>query len=159
MSGKLRHGDTDDMDSVSSVSPMELSIIARSLSPVIRDSQFREAPMRDTLKSRQDIGRVLSEGMRRRGAALDICCQRAEHVRMAVLVGRRHGSAVRRNRIKRWLREIWRKERPYLAGKWEVVILPQKIEDDVPFLELAEELSRLLSAAGLREGGPRSILY
>ena len=113
--------------------------------------------MRDTLKSRRDIRRVLSEGIKQRGTALDIRYRRAEQVRMAVLVGRRHGSAVRRNQIKRWLREIWRKERLYLAGKWEVVILPKTMKHDVTFLELAEELSRLLRAAGLREEGPRPI--
>ena len=113
--------------------------------------------MRDTLKSQRDIRRVLSEGVTQRGTALDIRYRKAEQVTMAVLVGRRHGNAVRRNQIKRWLREIWRRERPYLAGKWEVVILPNKMKPDVTFLELAEELSRLLGAAGLRGGGPRPI--
>jgi len=109
--------------------------------------------MRDTLKLRQDIRRVLSEGIIQKGTALDIRYRRAEQVKVAILVGRRHGSAVRRNRVKRWLREIWRKERPYLTGNWEVVILPKKLEHEVTFSELAEECSRLLKAAGLREEG------
>ena len=107
--------------------------------------------MRDTLKSQQDIRRVLSEGKRKRGAALELCYRRAEQVRMAILVGRRHGNAVHRNRIKRRLREVWRKERPYLSGTWEVLILPQRTARNVSVSEWDEGLSDLLKSAGLME--------
>ena len=107
--------------------------------------------MRDTLKSQPDIRRVLSEGKRKRGATLELRYRRAEQVRMAVLVGRRHGNAVRRNRIKRRLREVWRKERPYLSGTWEVAILPQRTARHVSVSEWDKELSDLLESAGLME--------
>ena len=107
--------------------------------------------MKDTLKSQRDIRRVLSEGNRKRGTALDIRYRKAEQLKMAVLVGRRHGNAVRRNRIKRRLREVWRKERSHLTGKWEVLLLPKPTAREVPFPEWHNELSNLLESSGLRE--------
>ncbi len=107
--------------------------------------------VKGTLKSERDIRRVLSKGKRKRGAVLDICYRRAEQVRMAILVGRRHGNAVCRNRIKRRLREVWRKERPYLSGTWEVAILPRRTARSVSVSGWDDELSDLLKSAGLVE--------
>ena len=107
--------------------------------------------VKGTLRSQRDIRRVLSEGNRKRGKTLDIRYRRAEQVRMAILVGRKHGNAVRRNRIKRRLREVWRKKRPYLSGTWEVLILPQRAARNGSVSQWDEELSDLLKSAGLME--------
>ena len=45
--------------------------------------------------------------------------------RFAVLVSKRHGGAVQRNRIKRLCREAFRLTRPELPGAWDYCILPR----------------------------------
>jgi ribonuclease P protein component len=47
-----------------------------------------------------------------------------DHSRLGLLVGRRHGNAVRRNRIKRVLRECFRLHRGVCAVPCDVVIIP-----------------------------------
>lgn len=45
-------------------------------------------------------------------------------VRMAFAVGRRHGGAVQRNRIRRLCREAFRQVRAELPGGWDFVLVP-----------------------------------
>lgn len=50
---------------------------------------------------------------------------KADHDRLAVLVGRRHGNAVRRNRIKRAFREVFRNHASRHAPFLDIVIQPR----------------------------------
>jgi len=47
-----------------------------------------------------------------------------DHPRLGVIVGRRHGGAVARNRLKRRLREAFRLSRPDLPGECDLVCIP-----------------------------------
>jgi len=57
------------------------------------------------------------------------------------------GSAVRRNRIRRRLREILRLHRGEIARGWDIVIHPRGSTATAPFLALADELLKLLPRA------------
>ena len=54
------------------------------------------------------------------------------------------GSAVRRNRIRRRLREVVRLHRQEIASGWDIVIHPRSSAATADFASLAEELLRLL---------------
>jgi ribonuclease P protein component len=54
------------------------------------------------------------------------------------------GSAVRRNRIRRRLREIVRLHRQEIAAGWDIVIHPRSSAASAEFPGLAQELLRLL---------------
>jgi ribonuclease P protein component len=62
-------------------------------------------------------------------------------------VSRRVGNAVRRNRVKRRLREIMRKTS--LKAGWDIVVIARPSAGESGYRALAEELNRLLGRGGL----------
>jgi ribonuclease P protein component len=58
------------------------------------------------------------------------------------------GTAVRRNRIRRRVREIVRLHRQEIAPGWDIVIHPRSSAATAEFLPLTQELLRLLPRAG-----------
>jgi len=79
------------------------------------------------VKHRNDIARVFRDG--RRGADRRITLLAAPnglaHARWGVGVSRRHGGAVRRNRIKRLCREAFRLTRADLPAGLDYMIVPR----------------------------------
>ena len=67
--------------------------------------------------------------------------------RVGVSVSKEHGRAVRRNKIKRLLREAFRLERARLPQGVDVVLIPKRRDEPLPLVELRRELSRLVEKA------------
>lgn len=67
--------------------------------------------------------------------------------RLGVSVSKDHGGAVRRNKIKRLLREAFRLERHRLPADVDVVLIPRRRDEDFPLLALRDEVPRLVEKA------------
>ncbi len=86
-------------------------------------------PPQFRLRRKEDIARVFAGARAKRdGVLLVLCIENdllARPARIAVTVAKRLGSAVRRNRVKRILREAARMERPNLRCGIDMVLVPQ----------------------------------
>ncbi len=90
---------------------------------------------------------------------------RLDHTRLGISVGRRYGSAVRRNRIKRHLREAFRLEADSIPTGFDVVCVPRKGQEaDLDALRRSLRLVCVRAVArhekqhdrkGGRQDGPR----
>lgn len=79
------------------------------------------------IRRRDDISRMFEAGIRVSNGQMVLLAARNDlgHARFGVGVSKRHGHAVRRNRIKRLCREAFRLSRGDLAAGWDYFALPE----------------------------------
>jgi ribonuclease P protein component len=101
----------------------------------------------DRLRRRADYLRVQAQGKRlySRHFGVTLSLAEAPGPRLGLVVSRRFGKAVRRNRMKRRLREFFRRHKGHLPLR-DLVILAKKEAEALSFRQLEEELGRLLLA-------------
>ena len=115
-------------------------------------------PRAARLRQAKDFRRVYARGLRLRARHLVlVACRRQEpgH-RLGVSVSKDHGRAVRRNKIKRILREAFRLSRPRLPGQYDMILIPQQQVRRFPLLDVQKELRHLVQQLEAGRGRPRS---
>ncbi len=97
------------------------------------------------LLRRSEIRRVYDEGQRRSASLCTVFCRPngLPHSRLGITTPVRLGNAVRRNRLRRRLREAFRLNRANLPGGWDILINPRPDVGKVSFTKLQRELLRL----------------
>ncbi|HET7034635.1 MAG TPA: ribonuclease P protein component [Thermomicrobiaceae bacterium] len=103
------------------------------------------------------------ERVRKRGRSwstrllvLSVLANDLEHNRYGFAVGRRVGGAVRRNRVKRWLREAVRCLHPALAQGYDLVFIARGplADESVSYQQVAGAVDSLCRRAGLLAASP-----
>lgn len=104
-------------------------------------------PARLRLLTQRDFRRVYQRGRRAAGQWLTVVglAGRGNEVRVGLSVSKEHGGAVRRNKLKRLLREAFRLERAALPKGFDLVLIPRRRDENFPLAALREELPRLVA--------------
>jgi ribonuclease P protein component len=110
------------------------------------------------LRRRADYRRVYDEGQRRSSPLCTafLLSNGLPHTRLGVTTPAALGNAVLRNRLKRRLREVFRRNYGAIAGGWDVVLNPRPAAARVPFQHLVKEILRLLPRTPPAERAPRA---
>ena len=96
-------------------------------------------PKDQLIRSRQEIGKVIHKGKSYQSRSFTLYCLAGEGNKIGVLVGRRYGGAVRRNRIRRRIREIYRRNRTmFPKDMWMIFMVKPGVTDS--FLDLKNEI-------------------
>jgi ribonuclease P protein component len=101
-------------------------------------------PDRFRLRRRSEFQRVMDQGMRAGDQRLQIWAlpNNLDHARLGLIVGRKHGNAVRRHRIKRILREAFRLSRADLPTGLDLACAP-RAGATIELPETIESLTRV----------------
>ena len=99
-------------------------------------------PRAHRLARATDIRRCLTKGRRRRFGHLEMIWtdNLTGHPRMGLIVPRYQSSAVARNRLRRRLREIWRREIQQVQPAWDLVIRARREAYGAAFGSLRDDL-------------------
>lgn len=103
-------------------------------------------PSKARLHQTREFQRVYKHGVRATGTWMTVVVLRQmtkQGVRLGVSVSKDHGSAVRRNKIKRLLREAFRIERAGMPPDIDVVLIPRVSEEHATLPQLRVEVARL----------------
>lgn len=73
---------------------------------------------------------------------------RSQGPRLGLTVPRALGGAVVRNRIKRRLREAFRRHRSEIGAKWDIVLNPRRAALEAPFPEIERALQKIVEKCG-----------
>jgi ribonuclease P protein component len=105
----------------------------------------RAFPKTFRLLRRAEFRRVYDEGQRRSAPLCTVFTRPngLPSTRLGITVPRALGNAVLRNRMKRRLREVFRRHRLALPGGWDIIVNPRPATAEVPFETLAKELLRI----------------
>ena len=105
------------------------------------------------LRQRAEFQRVFDHGQRGRGRFLTIViASRPEHgARLGLVASKKLGDAVRRNRAKRLIREIFRHNKPAeTAGGVDIVVIPKRELFDATYTALEEDFRVVLARLAAR---------
>ncbi len=115
-------------------------------------------PRRARLTHVREFRRVYSRGARASGHLIVVVAARRREPghRLGVAVSKENGSSVRRNKLKRILREAFRLERPDLPGQFDIVLIPKPSGARLELTAVRRELVELIAALAEREDTPRT---
>lgn len=114
-------------------------------------------PAAARLRTARHFQRVYGRGNRATGEWLTVVAFRARDgngARLGVSVSKAHGAAVRRNKIKRLLREAFRLERHALPADLDVVLIPRQQPGKLSLSRLRAEIVALCARIATGRGKP-----
>ena len=81
------------------------------------------------IKKNAEFSKLFKKGKRVFSPALSLIYYPSRQAEMGIALSKKHGKAVTRNRIKRLLREIYRKNHHLLGGNYSVILMPRPAEE------------------------------
>lgn len=110
----------------------------------------------ERLRQSADFERVRAKGRTCPAGRLllQVAPNQLSHVRFGVITSKRLGKAVRRNRVRRLVREAIRTLCPRIFGGYDLVIVARSTIVDASLGEVKQALEGVLSRAGILDGPP-----
>ncbi len=109
-----------------------------------------------TLKKNHEFRRLYQKGASAVAGSMVLYCRknRLGHNRLGITVSVKLGNAVKRNRARRRLREVYRLNSPQLRAGWDIVLVARGRTLTASWKELNDTFRRLARKLGLEGDKP-----
>ena len=81
------------------------------------------------IKKQADFQKLFKKGKRAFTPSFTMVYSPSQQMRMGISIGKKHGKSVRRNHIKRLLREAFRLTQGEMKGNYSIVLIPKVCEE------------------------------
>jgi len=100
----------------------------------------------ERIRKKKDFLDLYKKGRRLKGKYFNLIFQPTElkYSRLGVVVSKKIGKAVIRNRIKRWFRELFRKNKCFLPGSYDLIFIAREKTAYLSFQELEQEFKLMI---------------
>lgn len=105
-------------------------------------------PRRERLTTPREFREVFDHGRRAAGQAFICYVAEGQGRKLGMAVSRKVGGAVTRNRVRRFIREVYRHERAALREGMRMVVVAKPAAAALTFAESREALRRLFRQGG-----------
>ena len=99
------------------------------------------------LKKEKDFNIVFNKGKRLYSSDLTLLYLPSEELKVGFAVGKKHGGSVKRNKVKRILRESFRSFIPGIRENFFFVFIP-KVKEEYSFSEIQKNMEFLFKKGG-----------
>ncbi len=86
---------------------------------------------------------MFQKGKRAYSPTLLLLYRPAKENAMAISIGKKHGKSVRRNRVKRLLREVFRRNLDTMQGKYSIILVP-KVAEEYSFADFDRDMQWII---------------
>ena len=95
----------------------------------------------ERIRKKKDFLYIYKKGRRHRGKYFNIIYLSSDSSfsRMAVVISKKVGNAVKRNKIKRWMRTLFRRNKDLLESSFDIIIIAKKEILEASWLKLQED--------------------
>ncbi len=102
----------------------------------------------ERIRNKRDFLFLFKEGKRYKGKYFNLIYfpNKLSFSRMAVIVSKEVGNAVFRNKMKRWMRDLFRKHKEYLKHNLDILIIIKKDIQETAWTNLRENYLRAVKS-------------
>lgn len=100
------------------------------------------------LKKQADFQKLFSKGKRAFTPSFTLIYTPYNKTRLGISVGKKHGKAVKRNRIKRLIRESFRTSIDALEKSYSFIVIP-KVQENYSYKEYKKHFEKVFKKEGL----------
>ncbi|GAB4152636.1 MAG: hypothetical protein Kow00107_03170 [Planctomycetota bacterium] len=112
-------------------------------------------PRSSRLLKKAEFDRLFADGRKVVGRHIIAFIAPSQNSRLGLVVSKRWGGAVRRNRIKRLMREAFRQTKAEVDFSFDVILLPKSFGPDTRLLDVIEDLEWIVNKFLERETSSR----
>jgi ribonuclease P protein component len=110
-------------------------------------SNSHHLPKREIIKKSDDFQMIIQRGQKWTGRRMMVFYLPSIERRIGFAVSKRLGNAVFRNKIKRWMREVYR-ARKHQIGSLQMIMMVKNHEIENGFSDIANDMDRFVNDTG-----------